>query len=333
MTLHTAAINQSSTRTADTWNTATFLAPWIQLIEALKTALGRQPTPEEHAAVRERWEAAIGHVQDREELLDPRQPGPFRPIPDDFEPLAAALRARPEFQLFRRANEPTVATVDLTALHSIQIAVINGTRSVLGDPAKLPVGSDHAIWNACFPPARIVDCEPEVSGSAITFACPDLDLRAVHPFASMRDRRFFLGDGTYLDRGIPGGVLDSEGNTLSSPRVFAGFSIGFGNRPVIVGTCAGRTFLSNGYDRCVAALRQGITRLPCVALTYENALAFESDHRVPHDLSQACWSRKPPLLRDFIDPRLGIELPWTPRKRIIRISVDEFTVPMSQAAI
>ena len=83
---------------------------------------------------------------------------------------------------------------------------------------------------------------------------------------------------------------------------------------------AGRYFLLNGYHRVYRLFKAGFTHVPCMVrdgAPYGRGFFPEEVLRAP----------RPPLLRDFADPGLGIIAPFRAVKRMVRIRPDEYFVP------
>lgn len=118
--------------------------------------------------------------------------------------------------------------------------------------------------------------------------------------------------------GVHGVELDEEG---------AHINIGSKRNWVQVAWLHGRPYLKNGYHRVFNLLERGVTQIP--AIVYE-----ADDWQDVGGHKDGFFSRsyvegldRPPLVSDFLE-EVAIEVPIRRSKKIIRIEVDEFMVPV-----
>jgi hypothetical protein len=82
----------------------------------------------------------------------------------------------------------------------------------------------------------------------------------------------------------------------------------------------GRYFLLNGYHRVYRLMKAGFTHVPCMVrdgAPYGRGFFPSEVLRAP----------RPPLVKDFADPALGIVVPFRAVKKVVRIRPDEYFVP------
>jgi hypothetical protein len=82
--------------------------------------------------------------------------------------------------------------------------------------------------------------------------------------------------------------------------------------------------LHNGYHRACALLELGIRYAPCVieTVTRMDELRLIAKRRVAEDPAFYLGSDRPPLLKDFIDPRIRKVIPTRDVKRVIEITIE-----------
>jgi hypothetical protein len=104
------------------------------------------------------------------------------------------------------------------------------------------------------------------------------------------------------------------------------FLIGTQANYVQVAELNSRFFLKNGYHRAYAALLAGLKHLPAV-LSNITDFAETGAQRPGFFPKERLMSETPPLLKDFLDDRLAVDLKFRAMRRVIRIRMDDFFVP------
>ena len=99
------------------------------------------------------------------------------------------------------------------------------------------------------------------------------------------------------------------------------FPVGFGSNLLSVVRSDDRLLLQNGYHRAFALLAAGISHAPAVVqtVTRKDELRLAASDDVCEDPAFYFRGKRPPLLRDFLDPRLGKTLRVRPMETSIEI--------------
>ena len=110
------------------------------------------------------------------------------------------------------------------------------------------------------------------------------------------------------------------------------FAVGYGSNFLSVVRSEERLLLQNGYHRAYALLAGGITHAPAVVqtVTRKDELRIAASDDVCEDPEFYFRAARPPLLRDFLDPRLGKHLRVRPMQTSIEI---EFKTRSSSGAL
>ena len=82
--------------------------------------------------------------------------------------------------------------------------------------------------------------------------------------------------------------------------------------------------LHNGYHRAVAMRAAGITHAPCIVqtVTRKDELEVSAAPAVVEDPAFYFRARRPPLLKDFFDPRIVTTLSARPLQKLIEVSFE-----------
>ncbi|WP_020655719.1 hypothetical protein [Massilia niastensis] len=105
-----------------------------------------------------------------------------------------------------------------------------------------------------------------------------------------------------------------------------GLVVGYGSNflNAVCDDDSGRLVLHNGYHRACALLELGITHAPCVVqtVTSRDELDLVGKPIVVNDPGYFFNAPRPPLLRDFADPRIRKILPIRKVSRVIEVSFE-----------
>jgi len=235
------------------------------------------------------------------------------PLPAELRPLARKVRAHPWFREAFAALPSRIVMIELDRLIVSQSHVERPfADSLCGGLATRPGAED--LFGFCLPLDRR---DPEVrvqrlSSDRYVFSSPSTDFRA-HPAALLAPD---------LVRRIPG--FGPVAAALALP-------VGFGCNLMSAVRSGGRAVLQNGYHRAYALRALGITHAPCIVtdVTRKDELKVAAGEDVCADPEFYFAAKRPPLLRDFFDPKIRKVLPVRRMETVIEV---ELKVRTSNAA-
>ena len=228
-----------------------------------------------------------------------------KPVGRALKPLVEAVRAN---HWYRDSFDNLPVSFRLVELDKLVVSQTHVERSftdVLGK--KLGAGANaEQLFNFCLPlerpmpPVRM----QRLSGDRYLFSCPSTDFRAHRP---------------KLLRGA-----DLAGLTSSGPAAaMVGIMIGFGSNFLSAVRSGKRILLQNGYHRAYTLRCLGFTHAYCIVedVTRKDELKVAADEDVVADPEFYFAARRPPLLKDFFDPRFAKVLPVRPMENVIEVEV------------
>lgn len=242
------------------------------------------------AAVADAWRAANDHYYtlEKEEagLADGMIIGPLEP---ELAPLVAEVERDPRFRNTFDTLPVSFGMVELDRLVLYQKHV--NLPFATGLQARLAATPDReSLFRFCHPlgtpdvPVRV-----QRHGSRrYVFISESSDFR-FHESVLLRPGQI---DG-YASFGPIGGIV--------------GLVAGFGSNFLNVISDGNRLLLSNGYHRAYALRSLGITHAPCVIehVTRKDELALVAHDTVVEDPGFFFRAARPPLLKDFFDPKIA----------------------------
>jgi hypothetical protein len=115
---------------------------------------------------------------------------------------------------------------------------------------------------------------------------------------------------------------DAAGAVAGAVGVVVGFSSNCMN--VIRDEDNGRLVLNNGYHRACALLELGISHAPCVVqtVTRRDELDLAARTIVAMDPGYFFNGKRPPLLKDFADPRIAKNVAVRKLSRFIEVQIE-----------
>jgi hypothetical protein len=266
-----------------------------------KSVGGRDADP---AALADEWRAAndLYHQLESEEegVADSAE---ARPLDPRLAAKVAALHAHPWYRATFDTLPTTVEMVELDKLIVYQMSVSNlfsGAKAqTLGrDP------SPEDLFDFCLPLER--DDPPvkveRLSGDRWLFTSPSTDLRS-HEARPL--------GGAQL------AAFASSGPVAGGLALLVGFSCNF----MSVVRSDKRMVLHNGYHRACALRARGITHAPAIIqeVTRKDELKVAASESVNDDPAFYFLAKRPPLLKDFFDPRIAKKLAVRPMQHSIEI--------------
>jgi hypothetical protein len=112
-----------------------------------------------------------------------------------------------------------------------------------------------------------------------------------------------------------------------------GLIVGYGSNFLNVIRSDGRMLLHNGYHRAYALRAIGFTHAPCViqTVTRRDELTVVATQQVVDEPAFFFKAARPPLLKDFFDPKIRIVLPVRRMEKVIEVTfeVTGYDVPSS----
>lgn len=228
-----------------------------------------------------------------------------RPLGKRLAPLAAELEANPWFRSSFDNLPFSIELVELDKLVVSQLHVETGYSKAIA--ARL--GSDpkpEDLFRFCLPTKR--ELPPvtirRLADNRYQFTSPSSDLREHDP------RLFPMVD--LADCGLPGPAA-----------ALFGVTVGFGSNFLSAVRSGKRIVLQNGYHRSYALRSAGITHAWCVIedVTRKDELRLTADNEVANDPEFYFAAQRPPILRDFFDPRLVRHFQTRPVECAIEVEI------------
>jgi hypothetical protein len=213
-------------------------------------------------------------------------------LPAELAPLRDAVLDDPYFRESFDTLPVEIRLVELSRLVVSQSNISCGFSDAL--QARVPAASDlEGLFRFCLPLER---AQPPVRArrngkDRYVFTSPSTDFR-MHP-------------PRLLDPGQVEGL-----NSFGPVASILAFAIGFGSNFLSVVRSDGRLLLQNGYHRAYTLLAAGVSHAPAVVqdVTRKDELRLAASDDVVDDPAFYFRAARPPLLRDFLDPRLGKRL-------------------------
>ena len=227
------------------------------------------------------------------------------PLERRLKPLADRVKANAWFRDSFDNLPVSIRRVELDKLVVSQVHVERSFTEALG--ASLARGaSDKRLFEFCLPlerplpPVRI----QRLSADRFLFSSPSTDFRAHRP-RLLRAHEL---------AGIP-----SSGPAAA----MVGLMVGFGSNFLSAIRSGRRLLLQNGYHRAYTLRSLGFTHAFCIVenVTRKDELKLTADEEVAADPEFYFASRRPPLLKDFFDPRLAKVLPVLPMENQVEVEL------------
>lgn len=233
---------------------------------------------------------------------------PHAPLAPALAPLAEALMARTHYREAFDMLPTRVAMVELARLVVCQ----NHVNHEYVGQLKLSLGSrpsPEQLFRFCLP---LDDCPTPVEvreegSKRYTFRSCSTDLR-LHETLLLRPGQL----QQYAPSGTLAGVVG----------VVVGYGSNFLN--ALEDDDNGRMILNNGYHRACALLELGIEHAPCIVQTVSRRDELDIAARpvVAKDPGYFFNGARPPLLRDFADPRIVRLVPAVRLTKTIEVTID-----------
>jgi len=228
-----------------------------------------------------------------------------KPVGRALKPLVDAVRANP---WFADSFDNLPVGFKLVELDKLVVSQVHVERSFTDSLGKALGGgaSDEQLFNFCLPLERAMPPVrmQRLSGDRYLFSCPSTDFRAHRP-------RLLRG-------------AELSGLTSSGPAAaMLGIMIGFGSNFLSAVRSGRRLLLQNGYHRAYTLRCLGFTHAYCIVedVTRKDELKVAADEDVAADPEFYFAAKRPPLLKDFFDPRLAKVLPVLPMENVVEVEI------------
>jgi hypothetical protein len=230
-----------------------------------------------------------------------------RELDHDLLPLAEEVMAAPWYQ---RAFDTLPITLAMVELDRLVVFQPNVTREFV-DALKARLGADpdpKKLFRFCIPLERP---EPPVKVQR-------LGSRRYQISSESADFRF-------LEMAVfqPGQISDYRPHGRIGAVI--GAVVGFGSNFLnVIRDENRRIMLNNGYHRAVALRELGITHAPCIIqeVTRRDELAVAAGSTVNRTPFFYFGKKRPPLLKDFFDPRIRKILPVRRMRRVVEVEIE-----------
>lgn len=223
-----------------------------------------------------------------------------------FEPLTAEVMAHAHYRRCFDTLPTHFGMVDLDRLVLFQKHV--NRHFVMSLTMQLgPAPTPEALFRFCFPlghPDTPVQIQ-RVGSRRYVFRSESTDFRFHEP-ALLQPEQIHNYDAFGAVAGVVGLVVGFGSNFLNAIRV------------------GKRLMLHNGYHRACALRALGITRAPCLiqTVTRMDELEISAKQTVVETPDFYFKTARPPLLKDFFDPKIAKVLPVYRRVRMIEVNFE-----------
>lgn len=286
------------------------LADYLDFVKA--KVVGGAAIPQRRLA--DEWRAANDHYYDLE-LSEAGAADDVEclPLPAELKPLARKAKAHPWFREAFGTLPTRIMMVELDRLIVTQTHIERPFADALG--GGIGAAPDpEALFRLCLPLDR-----------------PDPPVR----IQRLSAERWLFSSGSTDFRAHPPALLEREllKRLVSFGPVSAGLvlPVGFGSNFLSAVRSGGRVVLQNGYHRAYALRALGLTHAPCAVteVTRKDELKLVAGEDVCGDPEFYFAARRPPLLRDYFDPKIRKVLPIVRMETVIEV---ELKVRTSTAA-
>lgn len=278
---------------------ASSLGPFLQLVDDAAVE-GAAP---DRAELTSEWRAAVDQYEELERTeAGIALKGDHRDLDSNLAALAAQVKSHPSYRRIFDTLPTSFGMVELDRLIVYQTSVTRNYVDLLR--ARIgPTPDPAAVFRLCLP----LDAPPppievrRVGPRCFVFRCESTHFRFREPALLAADR-----DASHNLEAVAGVV---------------GLAVGFSSSLLNVVRVGNRYLLNNGYHRAYALRSLGLTHAPCViqTATHVDELQVVVNHRVAAQAPFFLESARPPLLKDFFNPKLCKVLPIRRRMRHIEI--------------
>lgn len=278
------------------------------------SSLAVQDQTADQGALAEEWRRANDYIQ---QLKEKEAGWSDAPEIIDPSPSLSGLCAKVyEDPIFRRSFSIVPSSVGFVELDRlvvyqkhINLEYVHKIQNDVGEAL-----TEEAIFRTCLP---FDHPQPPVTGlrisnNAYVFASPSTDLRFLEP--TLLDSSQIVG---YQPQGPVSGVI--------------GLVVGFGSNFLNALFAEGRLILNNGSHRAYALRDLGVSHVPCIIqhISRRDELQVIGPRALNRSPDVFLKSPRPPVLKDYFDPKLRKVLSVPRRRRQVKITyaVEQIDVP------
>ena len=299
---------RSSPRLSDDTVERLLLAPrQLQHLLDLTASTDGLGTPPDRSHLSERWRDASREYQ----RLTSQEAGAadgidIRPMPKSMSKHLAQLVALPGV---RRTFDTVPVAFGLVELDKLVISQFSMTQAVIDR-----IVEDHPLPMS---PRRLAELCLPVNPTAASFR-----------LASRSDREFtFVADAhdmRFLDAQVLDPVDVKQAEVMGHPKAVVALSVGFSANLLNAVRLNGRVALNNGHHRALALRRLGFTHAPCLIqpCASDDDLGQAATRELCNNADLYFHSPRPPLLRDFDNPRLTVSVKTPRMRRVVTLKVE-----------
>jgi len=264
-------------------------------------------------ALADEWRSANDHIRELEEQEAGWADRPvIGTLPPHLEDLRTRVLADPIFQRSFAIVPSDIGIVELDRLvvfqKHINLNYVRQLQTTLGSP------TEDTVFRVCLPfdhPQPPVE-HMRIAANAYTFVSPSTDLRFLEPT--------LLGSDQVMGY-VPQGPIASV----------VGLVAGFGSNFLNVIHAENRLVLNNGSHRAFALRELGITQAPCIIqhVSRREELEVVGSHDLREKPDLYLRAVRPPLLKDYFDPKLRkvVAVPRRLRQVKITFGVEQVDIP------
>lgn len=283
-------------------------APLQKYLDFLED-LALDPVSAQRARLVQEWSRAAAYYEEleRSEAGSADRPDCL-PLGPELAPLAAQVMLSPRYTRTFDSLPTRIAMVELSRLVVCQNHV---TRSFV-DQLKAELGphpDPAALFRFCLPldDARAPVKLRKIGSKRYVFESDSTDFR-FHESVLLRPDQLTGHEAFGTIAGVVGLIVGYSANFLNA----------------VCDDDSGRLLLHNGYHRACALLELGITHAPCVIQTVTNRdeLDIVAKPIVANDPGYFFNGPRPPLLKDFANPRIRKLLPIKKLTRMIEVNFE-----------
>ena len=277
-----------------------------EVLDLVGSLDGLTPSPD-RGQLAERWRKAVAEYQ-RLALVEP---GAAEAI--DIRPLPKAMGRHigrlVELPGVRRTFDTVPVAFGMVELDKLVISQYSMTQAVV----------DRIIENHPLPlnPKRLVELCLPLNPPAADFRLAGQSGREFTFVADAHDMRF-------LDAQVLDPVAVRQADVMGHPQAVVALSVGFSANLLNAVRYNGRVAINNGHHRALALRQMGFTHAPCLIQPCSSVddLGQAGTRELCDHIDLYFHAPRPPLLRDFDNPKLTLTVQAPRMRRVVTLKVE-----------